>query len=304
MKKYAKNLYIVFVALFLLFLNTSCSKTKDTEKDLETKENIKIEEILKENKEVEEDKNVNYFSNIEKYINDKISKYGENISLSFLDIKTGEEINLNGDVYFTAASTSKLPLNMVLYDQVFEGVINLEDKMNYNDAFFEDGTGIIQEDIQDSYSIEKLANYSIIYSDNIATNMLYDYLGGYTVVRNKFNEYLGYEAKHSGNQITSNQAKTYLKILYENKNKNPYYDKLINNLKNTVFKMRMSKNIENEMVAHKIGTYEPFINDIGIVYGKNPFILSIYTNSIIEAENLITEITDYIYNQQNLNYPF
>lgn len=285
--------------------NDKCKTKNDIEKEniIDKIEEDKIEEI-KENTKITNEQTIDdYFLNLENNIIEKVSQYGENIGLSFYDIKNDKSISINGDKYFIAASTSKVPLNMVLYDKVFNNEIKLDSKIDYNNAYFEDGTGIIQEDIQDDYSIETLANYSIIYSDNIATNMLYDYLGGYSSVRNEFNKYLGYEAEHSGNKITPNQATTYLKILYENKNNNKYYNLLIDNLKNTIFKIRMEQDLIGGLVAHKIGSYETTINDIGIIYANNPFIISIYTNDITNADNLITEITNFIYKEQQENYP-
>lgn len=272
-------------------------KTKANEIEIKNK---KIEEQLR----LEEEKKANYFIDLEKYLNNVSSQYGENIGISFYDTKTGENISINGDRYFIAASTTKVPLNMILYDKAYSGNISLDNRMNYSSVYFEDGTGIIQQNIQDSYILSDLSKYSIVYSDNIATNMIYGYLGGYNSVMREFDNYLGYQGCHSNNEITPNQATTYLKILYENKNENPYYNDLIKNLKNTTFKIRMEENLTNGIVAHKIGTYGSYVNDIGIVYGKNPFILSIYTSGIGNSESLITEITDYIYNEQNSKYPF
>lgn len=312
MKKIIKFVFTIFFIILMGFVSV-IKYNKDQEKKILLQKKLYIEEKEKnenetknkekqiQNVQQEELNKENYFFNLEKKINEKISIYGDSIGFAFYDINSNTKIQINGDKYFNAASTSKVPLNMVLYDKVFNGEINLNSSVYYNNEYFEDGTGIIQFNIQSSYTLNQLCEYSIKYSDNIATNMLYEYLGGYSSVRYWFDNYLGYNANHSGNMITPNQSNTYLKILYENKNNNPYYDILIDNLKNTQFKIRMEQNLTNGIVAHKIGTYSSFVNDIGIVYAKNPFILSIFTDNIGCSETLITDLTDFLYVEQNKN---
>lgn len=279
----------------------------EKEKEIELKNKNKEEEERKQReilyKEQYEKDKKEYYETLQQELDRLSSLYGTNIGISYYDINSGTSLNVNGDKQFTAASTTKVPLNMVLADKVFKENINLDTHISYNSGYYEGGTGIIQGNIQSSYSLSDLSDYSIKYSDNIATNMLYGYLGGFYNVRNIFSDYLGHQITTNENTITPNEATSFLKILYENKENNPHYDKLIDNLKNTDFKIRMEQNLSNGIVAHKIGSYGTYVNDIGIVYSNNPFILSVYTNGISSSESIITELTDFIYNKQNTNYP-
>src|SRR5699024_8192924 len=62
-----------------------------------------------------------------KYLGNNIN----NVAVSFYDATTHEFFDINGDVLFKAGSTHKVPLNIVLYDLVQAGKIDLNDKVAY-----------------------------------------------------------------------------------------------------------------------------------------------------------------------------
>ncbi|MBE6047004.1 MAG: serine hydrolase [Clostridium sp.] len=53
-------------------------------------------------------------------------------------------------------------------------------------------------------------------------------------------------------------------------------------MKQTTTHDRIDKYIPNDIVAHKIGDYERYVNDIGIIYTDEPYILAIYTEDVME----------------------
>ena len=71
-----------------------------------------------------------------------------------------------------------------------------------------------------------------------------------------------------------------LKRLYDNPDNNPLYDTIIEHMKNTIFHDRLDKYLPYEVVAHKIGSYNEYTHDTGIVYSERPYSLSVYTKSI------------------------
>lgn len=241
-----------------------------------------------------------YFGNLEIAISSKISEYGDSIGLTFYDIKTKRTISFNGDKTFIAASTSKVPLNMLLLNKVASGEIEEDTTIKYTDEDYEGGAGILQsQDLSSPIDIFTLSKYSIIYSDNIATKMISNLMGGKDIVYKQYDDILGYEANHTDNAITANDAAQYLKVLYFNKDDNPYYDTLLDNMKNTVYHDRIDKYIDQSLVAHKIGDYETYVNDIAIVYANAPYILTIYTNNVVDAKEIIAETSQIIFDYQN-----
>lgn len=262
--------------------------------------------ILNNKNKSEDEININeiilneYFGNLETAISSKISEYGDSIGLTFYDIKTKRTISFNGDKTFIAASTSKVPLNMLLLNKVASGKIKKDTTVKYTDEDYEGGAGILQsKDLSSPIDIFTLSKYSIIYSDNIATKMISNLMGGKDIVFKQYDDILGYEADHTDNSITANDAAQYLKVLYFNKDDNPYYDTLINNMKNTVYHDRIDKYIDQSLVAHKIGDYETYVNDIAIVYANAPYILTIYTNNVVNANEIIAETSQIIFDFQN-----
>ncbi len=258
-----KKLSILIIIVFILF-GKSCSYEDINKNTKET--TIKIE-----NNEVA--------YGIDKKVSEIAGMYKDNISIYYKNLKTEEEYLLNPDRYYIAASTTKVPLCMMILDQVFEGTLNLEDEIYYEEEDEEDGSGILYylEDIT-KITLGEAVRLSIIESDNIAKNMLRriseisitDYLRDITE-----DESIPYE-----NYITARQLYMVLDRLYENPNNNPYYDLLIDYMTKTVFHDRLDKYIPQDIVAHKIGDYYRYYHDCGIIYGKDNYIIVILTKDI------------------------
>ena len=212
---------------------------------------------------------------LEDQIKSYLGKNIGNVGISYYDINSGKQIVINGDKTFLAGSTVKVQMNMVLYDMFQKGQISLIRPI----------------------PIQTLSDYSILHSDNIATNMIIKKLG-YQNMRNLIDEKLGHATDHSGNYITANDETALLKLLYSNPQNNPFYNKLITNMKVTDFHDRIDLYIPQEIAAHKIGDYSNYVNDVGIVYTENPYILSVYTQGVSNASEVIGHISKMIYDYQ------
>lgn len=221
-----------------------------------------------------------------------------NIGIVYYDIDSKQEITINPNKVFLAGSTVKVQLNMVLANMFQSGQIKENEMLSYKSSDYEAGTGILQgQNLSNPFPITTLSDYSIIHSDNIATNMLLDRIG-YQTFRNSVDTMLNQTTDHSGNYITPSQETTLLTELYENKNKNPYYSNIISDMKNTDFHDRLDKYIDHSIVAHKIGDYDDYVNDVGIFYTKKPYILTVYTQGVSNADEVIAQISKMIYDYQ------
>ena len=167
----------------------------------------------------------------------------------------------------------------MILDQVFEGTLSLEDIIYYEEVDSEGGSGVLYYLSEvPNVTIEEAIYLSIAESDNVAKNMLNriseisltDYLRDIT------EDYsIPYE-----NFITAEQLYKVLERLYENPDNNPYYEKLIGYMKETIFHDRLDKYLPYDIVAHKIGDYYRYYHDFGIVYAKDPYIIVILTKDI------------------------
>ncbi|MDZ5016718.1 serine hydrolase, partial [Clostridium perfringens] len=172
----------------------------------------------------------------------------------------------NGDEYYVAASTTKIPLAMSVADDVYNGEYSMDTEIKYSYDDYEEGTGILwQEDYIAPITVDDAIYLSIVYSDNIAKNMLRrististnDYISNITGNVSLIND---------ENKYTANQLGEVLKKLYLNEEKNPYYDNILEYMSETVFHDRIDKYLPYYNVAHKIGTYYRYYHDIGIIY--------------------------------------
>lgn len=231
---------------------------------------------------------------IRSYLGSNVNKLG----LIYYDINAKKSIEINADIQFAAASTVKVPINMLMYDMIQEKKIDISEKLEFQEVDFEEGAGVLQgENLSKPIAIKTLSDYSIRYSDNIAINMLLRKVGN----ENRYNfieTIVGHPILHEGNNITPRDSFKILERLYLNPQDNEYYPTLIETMKKTVFHDRIDKYIPKEIVAHKIGDYGPYVNDIGIVFKENPYIFVIFTKNVPEAHEVIGQVSKIIYDNQ------
>ncbi|MGL5380375.1 serine hydrolase [Clostridium sp.] len=261
------------------------------------KQELSNEEIYELSKLPYEDRlNILYS---DKYnIIDKIKVFlgeeADNLGFIYYDLNTNEKASINEDMEFIAASTYKVGLNVIYYHLASTGKINLNDTIPYTYEDYEEGTGVLQDYDGYDLSIQDLLDLSIVYSDNIATNMLGRNLGGHANVRNQLYNLLDVEFDAESNTITPNIELEVLKYIYDNKN-NPNFSHLIEVLTNTDFHDRLDKYLPYELVAHKVGTNEEYVHDVGLFLTDKPYILIMYTNDILDSEEKISQISNSIY---------
>lgn len=196
--------------------------------------------------------------------------------LYFIDVKSGQEFGYNSHTVFHAASTFKLPMNLYLYLAADHGQINLAEQLLFTDKHLEGGTGILQNKSPgESYAVAQLADYSILYSDNVATNILLDRLG-----KENVKEFM----RSMGGQVVDNEQNItcpYDLALYMRQALHfagqPAGEKLLNNLFDNKLKDRIPAPLPPDIkVANKIGTWPPTntYNDVAYVaHPEQPYIL-------------------------------
>ncbi|MGL4772862.1 MAG: serine hydrolase [Clostridium sp.] len=256
----------------------------------------KIAEALEKDEFLES--NLSIKERIENYLGDGVNKFG----FIYYDIISEEKISINENKVFTAASTYKVGLNIIAYEDVRQGVIDINQGIKYDpNRDYEGGTGILQGQVnstlKEKVPLQKLLDLSITHSDNIATLMVSRTLGGKKVVRERVNEMVGLSCETSSNKTTPEIQFRLLKKIYENKD-DKYYTYLLNTMKKTVFHDRLDKYLPYDKVAHKIGNYETAVNDIGIVFTEKPYIIVTYSEGLGGAAEKIAKISKMVYEEQ------
>lgn len=104
------------------------------------------------------------------------------VAFTYRNAITGEQFAMNDLQPMTAGSTYKLPLNMLVVDEVAKGKLNLTDRFDITNTYYE----YVGE--HDNYvaafdgamSIPDMQRYSLVYSENTPAYALADRLGGWS----------------------------------------------------------------------------------------------------------------------------
>ena len=94
-------------------------------------------------------------------------------------LETGETVELNADQQMDTMSVIKIPLMAEVFRQLEAGKFKLTDRVPYTAESMRPGTGVIRSlDPGVQLTIKDLLTLMIIVSDNTATDLLYDKVGG------------------------------------------------------------------------------------------------------------------------------
>ena len=114
---------------------------------------------------------------LEKRIAAELYSYQGKMSV-FVDDLQGHTVEMGADEEFETASTIKAYILAVLYLQASRGKAGLTEEIEYRPEHFVDGSGMLRAlGVGAKLKVKDTATMMIICSDNIATNMVIDYLG-------------------------------------------------------------------------------------------------------------------------------
>lgn len=213
-------------------------------------------------------------------------------------LETGEEIAINADEQMDTMSVIKIPLMVEAFRQIEEGKFALTDRVTLTDAAKRPGTGVIRSlDPGVQLTVKDLLTLMIIVSDNTATDMIYDKVGGAEPV-NQLMESWGLKSIHA-----TGTAEAWFKILaaspdrqkFEAERAHPFgltsardmgkllekiergeavskksSEMMLNMMRGQVYTTRMPKYVTGYRIPHKTGDFMPYIgNDVGILESRN-----------------------------------
>ena len=219
-----------------------------------------------------------------------------NFALSYYNTVTGEACAVNDTVFMPAASTFKLPLNMYYYELERDGKITPD-------------TVIPSAKLEGvEYTLEEIRRASLIQSDNdTALALLYN-LGEFpdykTIMRDTYFHMPGDQIEYiyyADNYYCTNMMMDALKYLYENSGD---FEELLDYLKQAQPDTYFRAYVTEYEVAHKYGWFEGTVNDVGIFYTPEPFLLAVYTKDL-DNDFLISDVAQLVteYNVANATLP-
>jgi len=235
--------------------------------------------------------------------------------LFFLNLDTGSYLDLAGTSTFAAASMIKVPVLVAFFQAVDEGKIRLDEQLVMRPDLIAEGSGDMQGQPPGSkYSALETATQMIVISDNTATNMLMDRLGGATALNPRFQSWgltktviRNPLADLEGTNTTSPQDLTKLLTLVS-KGKLlslESRDRLLDIMRQTVTDTLLPQGLgKGATIAHKTGDISSMVGDTGLIDMPNGqrYIATVMVKrprNDPRAQELIRQISRLVYNHLN-----
>jgi len=242
-------------------------------------------------------------ANIERVTRSVNAKWGIYIKC----IETGEEIAINADETMDTMSVIKIPLMAEVFRQIEAGKFALTDRVTLKETEKRPGTGVIRSlDAGATLTIKDLITLMIIVSDNTATDMLFEKVGGIEPVNKLMQSYGLNTIKATGPTDVwfkaidterdrwkfHTEGKTpfglssprdmgkLLEKIYKGEAVSKKSDQqMLQIMRGQVYSSRLPKYVTGFTVPHKTGDFLPYIgNDVGILESANRHIvISVFT---------------------------
>jgi beta-lactamase class A len=247
-----------------------------------------------------------------KQLQDLTAKYPQlKAGILIADIENQSYVNLAGTKNFSAASTIKLPILIAFFQEVDAGNINLDELLTMTKTSLADGAGNMQyQPIGKKFSAIETATNMIVVSDNTATNMLIERLGGAKTLNKKFADWGLIATKinqplpdKTGTNTTSPEELSNLLLKLDRGElvSLASRDRILEMMKHTERNNLLPQGLDKgATIAHKTGTILSVLGDTGIIYMPNGkrYIASVLVkrpNDDSQAESLIQEISRTVY---------
>ena len=218
-----------------------------------------------------------------------------------------DTFSYRADERVPSASVIKLPIMLELMDRVKAGGFRLDDVHVLTEAEKVGGSGVLQTYPNLSQvSYLELLRLMMVESDNTATNIFIGKLGRERInqrmrtiglTKSQLNRVMmdTLAAKQGReNYVTAQEMNTLLTLLYRHRVATPALcDQMIDILKQNADTLTIPALLPKTVaIAHKTGTLEYVRGDAGIVYAKQPFVLSVFVEDVPtpEAERIISEL--------------
>ena len=194
----------------------------------------------------------------------------------FIDLDNGVFVNFNGIKAFPAASTIKIPVLVAFLQDVDAGKIYLDEELTVTESNRVSGSGGMQyQGLGRKYSAIYTATQMIISSDNTATEMIIERLGGKDKLNQRFREW-GLESTVINNLLpdlkgTNTTSAKDLATLLAKVNQGELIslrsrDRLMDIMTRTKTRTLLPQGIESgAMIAHKTGDIGKVLGDAGII---------------------------------------
>lgn len=193
-----------------------------------------------------------------------------------IDVDTGGYFSLNGEQIFPSASTIKVPILVALFQAVDEGKIRLDEELTLEKQHIAKGSGDLQDRKPGSkFTVLETATKMITISDNTATNMLIERLGGLEVLNQQFQSW-GLKDTVINNNLpdlegtNTSSAKDLVNLMSQIDRAGlvslKSRDRILHIMELTENNTLLPQGLESgAIIAHKTGTLNSLLADVGSI---------------------------------------
>ena len=206
----------------------------------------------------------------------------ESVSFAYTYLATGDSWYYNGDNWFYPGSMYKVPMMMVLAEREAKGELTQESDVG-------------------GVPLAKAEEYILVWSNNDYAHMVRRYLGGDDVARKLYQAYSPLEESYYHSDFidycyfTARYMNDVMTTLYSRQQDFPHImDWLKVAMPENFYHIKLDPGIE---IAQKYGSYLEFNNNTGIIFSKNPFVLTVMSDcfSYEKAEMLTADAAKLFY---------
>ena len=202
------------------------------------------------------------------------------IAFSYKDLTTGQTASMNESQPMTAGSTYKLPLNMLVVDEVEAGRLSLTEKFDITNTHYE----YIGE--HDNYvgafagamTIPDMQEYSLLYSENTPAYALAERLGGIDKAYSMYDRYGQSKGEiktiSQDNKTTSDYYIQVLDYLWQHKDK---YKDILYYIGESFPNEYYKRYLHEITIYQKPGYVREALNVDAIVMEEKPYLIALYT---------------------------
>lgn len=222
------------------------------------------------------------------------------------NLTNSQSFGANEKEIMQAASLIKLPVMVAVYQEAENGNLDLDATYSLKEEDKVGGSGSLSGRAAGTkITYRQMLELMGKQSDNTAFNIARKKLGDTKI--QKIIDSLGMaDTSLADNETTAADIGGFFKKLWDGRLiTKAHTQELLQNITDTIYEDWIPASLPEEdiRVAHKYGREIHVINDAGIIYTKEPFILVIMTQGIVEKEaaDTITAIVEAVYQEQIKN---
>lgn len=222
--------------------------------------------------------------------------------LYVIRLKTGTSYGVSEKEIFEPASLNKLPVMAALYMEAEKGNLDLETKYTLKDSDKVGGAGSLAgKPAGTVLTYRDLVRLMGKQSDNTAFNIVKKVLGKEVIERAI--QKIGMEDTviEEEQKITPYDVGLFFQKLWQGDIvPEKQRDEILGFLTDTVYESWISEGIADVEIAHKFGREVHVVNDAGIVFAEEPFVLVILTKGVVEreADEVFPELARLVYDEE------